>query len=208
LSEVLGIVNALRQDYWTGASYFEALVFAKDRVIVVRHGQCGSYLMRAGARMMSGWGRARIQTKLLIGRSPEELLNASEDNYAIPIAEIERVELKKIGVGAFVNIITREKKRGWAMQGLAGEEKTWFREYENLLRPVFNDRLVILKSYASVKAFALALPLIVGTCLLLWYFLSTPEGWVFAVVLLVMLVGAVVAGLLVQLYFNKQLREA
>jgi hypothetical protein len=206
-SEVLGIANVQRQEWLTGVSYFEALVLTKDRVIVVRNGEGGGVLMY-GSSTTLGRGRARVQTKRLIGRSPEELLNASEDNYAIPVSEIERVELKKFWGGAFINIITREKKRRWGADGLAGQEKTRFSEYEEVFRPVFPDRLTVSTRFASVKLLAVASPVIVGACWLFWFLFSAPGGWVFAVAIMIIMLVAVAVSLLFQRHFNKQFREA
>jgi hypothetical protein len=95
ISEVIGILNVLRQELLTGVSYYEALVLTKDLLIVVRHGEGGGVLLYGGRRGTLPFGKAKLLTKRLIGRSQEELLKDSKDNYAIPVSSIEKVELKK-----------------------------------------------------------------------------------------------------------------
>ena len=208
-SEVLGIVNVQRHEYWSGTSYFEALVLTRDRVIVVRNGVSGGILLYKQGSATLALGGARVLTKRLIGRSPEELLNTSKDNYAIPMSEIERVELKNIAWGTYINIITRGKKRRWTANGLAGQEKTRFSEYEEVFRPVFADKLTVssrFARFAKVKYLALLSPAIIMFCGIMWFLL--PGGWIAIVAILIMMLVGGVVGILLQHRFNKQLREA
>jgi len=206
-SEVIGILNVQRQEWLTGVSYYEALVLTKDLLIVVKHGEGGGILLYGGRRGTLPFGKAKVLTSRLIGHSPEELLNASKDNYAIPVSAIEKVELKKfMRRSASINITTSARKIHWLSNGLAGKEKTQFSEYEEVFRRVFADKLAVSTGYANAKVLALLTPLIVGICLLFALMLSVGH-WGFVVVLMAMILvpGAIVA--VVQRYYNKQLRE-
>ena len=140
MNEVIGIMGARRRG-WSVSQVFEALCLMEDRVIVARTAQGGLF----GGGAIPAWYKAASQEQKLVGLSAEQLLKASENNYDIPYSKIKRVELKKFGLGAFINIITDEKKYRWAARGIPGYEHPGIEDFEKILRPVFGDRLTVSK---------------------------------------------------------------
>ena len=141
---VLGVIGVHRTGGWTVSQIFEALILTDDRVIVVRTAKGGEFGWGVG-NVISAWYKAGAQEEKLAGLSPEELQNADEDNYNIPYSRIKKVELKKFGLGAFVNIITDDKKYKWAARGIPGQKHPRIGDFEKILQPIFADRLSVTK---------------------------------------------------------------
>lgn len=118
-NQVLGIIGVQRTGDWTFSQIFEALYLTGDKVIVVRTAKGGAFGWGVG-NAIAAWYRAGAQEEKLADLSPEELLNADENNYDIPYSRIRRVELKKFGWGAFINIITDETEYKWSARGIPG----------------------------------------------------------------------------------------
>jgi hypothetical protein len=83
----------------------------------------------------------------------DELFDADERNFAIPYSEITKVELEKKWNGTKLDIITNKKKHKWNVHGIIPEKspnfplhRSWkLEDYENMLRPVFGDKLSVKK---------------------------------------------------------------
>ena len=81
------------------------------------------------------------------------IIKAHKGNYAIPNSEITEVELKKFFRGTKLIIKTREKHRfflgigktNWYVDGYEGAWKDVGEKFENMLRPIFKERLVVKK---------------------------------------------------------------
>jgi hypothetical protein len=50
--------------------------------------------------------------------SVEDLLSADQNNFAISYDNIGKVELKKFGKGAFIDIIANRKRYHWNVRGI------------------------------------------------------------------------------------------
>jgi hypothetical protein len=142
--QVLGIIGVRRTGGWTVSQIFEALYLTDERVIVVRTAKGGAFGWGVG-NVIAAWYRAGAQEEKLAGLSPEQLLNAYENNYDIPYSRIKKVELKKFGLGAFINIVTDEKKYQWATRGIPGHKHPRIEDFEKILVPVFGDKLSVSK---------------------------------------------------------------
>jgi hypothetical protein len=74
--------------------------------------------------------------------SVEELLSADQNNFAISYDKIEKVELKKFGKGAFINITANGKKHHWTVRGIPSIKNPKIEDLENILRPIFQEKIV------------------------------------------------------------------
>ena len=142
MSETLGFISVMRRTGTT--NIFESLYLTKDKTIVLRMDK-GGFLGWGTGNAISAWYRANEQDKYLTKLSPNELPKLNEDDYVIPFSEITKVELKKYGRGAIINIITNEKKYGWFARGLPDKKKPKFDDYEKILETVFLEKLSVSK---------------------------------------------------------------
>ena len=106
MSEAPGIISVMRRTVDT--NIFESLYLTKDKVLVLRMSK-GGFLGWGTGNAILAWHRANDQDKYLAKISPDELPKLNEDDYIIPFSEITKVELKKYGRGAIINITTNEK---------------------------------------------------------------------------------------------------
>ena len=140
MSEAVGFISVHRNDLVS--HFFESLYFAEDKVIVLRIAKAG--FMKYGlGDVISGWYRARDQDKNLAKLPPEEALKSNENNYFIPFSEITKVELKKFGFGAILTILTNQKEYSWDARGLPDVSKPKFGDYEEVLRRIFSEKLMV-----------------------------------------------------------------
>ncbi len=142
MSEALGFISVMRRTVVT--NIFESLYLTKDKVVVLRMGK-GGFLGWGTGNAMLAWYKANDQDKHLAKLLPAELPKLNEDDYVVPFSEITKVELKKFGRGAIINIITNEKKYSWFARGLPDKKKPKFDDYEKILETVFLERLSVSK---------------------------------------------------------------
>ena len=142
MSETLGFISVMRRTGTT--NIFESLYLTKDKTIVLRMDK-GGFLGWGTGNAISAWYRANDQDAYLAKLSLDELPKLNEDDYIIPFSEITKVELKKYGRGAIINIITNEKKYGWFARGLPDKKKPKFDDYEKILETVFLEKLSVSK---------------------------------------------------------------
>ncbi len=140
MSEALGFIGVMRRTVVT--NIFESLYLTKDKVIVWRMGK-GGFLGWGTGNAILAWYRANDQDKYLAKLSPDELPKLNEDDYVVPFSEITKVELKKYGRGAIINMITNEKKFSWFARGLPDVKKPKFDDFEEILRRVFSEKLFV-----------------------------------------------------------------
>jgi len=154
--EVLGVVRAYRPAL--ARIIHETLYFTPDRTIVARlsggkGGVIGGLLGGAVGGAIGGvlqQREAKKKEEQYSKVSLESILKADKNNYAIPNSEITEVELKKSGKGTKLNIKTSQK-HGKSMYGetkwhvFEGAWKDVGQRYENMLRPIFKDRLIVKK---------------------------------------------------------------
>ena len=140
MDEALGFISVHRHDLVS--HIFESLYFTDEKVIVLRIAKAGSMKYGLGA-VISGWYRARNQDKNLAKLPPEEALKSNENNYFISFSEITQVELKKFGLGAIIKILTNKKEYSWDARGLPDLKKPKFDDYEEVLRRVFSEKLLV-----------------------------------------------------------------
>jgi hypothetical protein len=138
--KVLGIINVFRTIFFGRGTVLEELYLTADMVIVARIGG-GSLLIWP----LATWFRAGKKEEKLAEFSVGELLKADKNNFAIFNSEIRKVELKKHGLGAEINIITNEKKYEWYVRGIPGKKNAKIEDYEKILELVFPDKLSVSK---------------------------------------------------------------
>ncbi len=136
-SKPLGIMGVSRIVGWSRLQVYEALCFVNDKVVVVR--TATGFQMGWGAGdAVTGWYRAKAQEELLGDCSVEELLSADINNFAIAYDKIEKVELKKFGKGALINLFSEGKKYHWNVHRLSGSSK--FEDFQEFLQPLFGEK--------------------------------------------------------------------
>jgi hypothetical protein len=140
-SKTLGIIGVWRVVGWTRRQIFEALYFTSDKVIVAR--TATGFQMSWGAiDSIKGWNKAKEQEETMDDFSVEEILSSDQNNFAISYDKIEKVELKKFGKGAFINVIANGKKHHWNVRGIPGIKNFRIENLEKILRPIFQEKLV------------------------------------------------------------------
>ena len=137
----------------TGPRGREVLVFTPNRVFVARFPEGGR-----GARDAFGIALAVIDTlwashtrrksEERLMANLEEFLKADKSKFFISTSEIREVELKKrpsVHLLCDLKIITYGKHE-WCVEGLIPEKKdVKIEDYENMLRPIFGDKLSVKK---------------------------------------------------------------
>lgn len=144
MDEVLGIVGVRRTGGWTGSQIFEALCLTNGRIIVARTAKGGAFGWGVGDAA-AAWYKAGSMEQKLDNLSAQQLLKDNENNYDIPYSKIKKVELKKFGLGAFINIITDEKKYQWAARGIPGYKHPRIDDFKKILLPFFGEKLAVSK---------------------------------------------------------------
>ena len=140
-SKPLGIIGVWRVVGWARRQIYEALYFTSDKVIVAR--TATGFQMGWGAiDSIRGWNKAKEQEESMDAFSVEELLSSDQNNFAIAYDKIEKVELKKFGKGAFINVIANGKKYHWTVRGIPGIKNPTIEDLEKILRPIFPEKLV------------------------------------------------------------------
>ena len=108
MTEALGIIGVWRIMGWTRRQIYEALYFSNDKMIVVR--TATGFQMGWGALDSArGWYKAKDQEESMNDFSVEELLSADINNFSLSYDKIEKVELKKFGKGAFIDMFVNGK---------------------------------------------------------------------------------------------------
>ena len=144
--EVLGSIKVGRLTHMGYGSVNETVYFSPDRTVVARtSGAKGGVLFGAIGGAIEG---ARQQTeaqkkKEEYSKLPlEDILKADKNNYAVPNSEIIAVELKKDWRVISLNIKT-SKKYGETKWHIAELWKDAGEKYQNMLRPIFKDKLIV-----------------------------------------------------------------
>lgn len=140
--EVLGVIGVMRPAF--ARTIYETLFFTPDRVIVARtSGGLGAVFggIGAGIDAYRGGKKAEELGKL----SMESVLTADKHNYAVSNSEITKVELRKKWTGIKINIETKDETGKWTCIGIPEKKKVKIEDYENILRPVFGDKLSVKK---------------------------------------------------------------
>jgi hypothetical protein len=141
-SKPLGIIGVWRTTSWTRQQIYEALFFVGDKLVVAR--TATGFRMSWGViDSIKGWHKAEEQEKSIDNLSVEDLLSADQNNFAISYNKIEKVKLKKFGKGAFIDITANGKKHHWAVRGIPGIKNFKTEDLEKILRPIFQEKLVV-----------------------------------------------------------------
>ena len=163
--KVLGILRAKRSVFSIPPYVHEFLLFTPERVVVVRQSTKLLPYPTAGVHNVIGMLVEFLKTMRI-----EEILRSDKHNFAIANSEIKKVELTKwvIPRGFFemevyprgatgsdvvklekshgwieFSIITSEKKYQWKDLEIPGKRSTDFEDCENMLRPIFRDKLSV-----------------------------------------------------------------
>jgi hypothetical protein len=135
--KVLGVMGVSRIVGWSRLQVYEALCFESDKVIVVR--TATGFQMGWGAGdTVTGWNKAIEQEKHIGNLSVEELLSSDINNFVLTYDKIRKVELKKFGKGAFLNIYSEDKKYHWNLHRLSGSYKV--EDFITFLQSVFGEK--------------------------------------------------------------------
>ena len=149
MEKILGTQPLERQSFMK--RIFETLLVTSDRLIVAR--TKGSFMtggVVGALHYMDSAKEAKEKGEALTEASPESILNADKDNYAIPKAEIQKIEIRsRIGATLFHTTTTKEthkwflsaKEMGWTKSSIHEDIKN----LENILRPIFGDKLSVKK---------------------------------------------------------------
>jgi hypothetical protein len=140
-SKPLGIIGVWRVVGWTRRQIYETLYFASDKVIVARTAT-GFQMSWGVGDSIKGWHKAEKQEESMDNFSVEDLLSADQNNFAISYGNIGKVELKKFGKGAFIDIVANGKKYHWSVRGMPGIKNPKIEDLEKILRPIFQEKLV------------------------------------------------------------------
>ena len=151
--EVLGVQPLQRPAL--ARTITETLLITPDRMVVARTsggkgGAIGGLLGGAIGGAVGGVLQARDakkKTEQYSQISLESILKADKNNYAIPNAEIQKIEIKSRN--RFHITTTKEqhkwylspKEMGWTTSSIKEDIKN----LENILRPIFGDRLSVEK---------------------------------------------------------------
>ncbi len=129
----------------------ETLFVTPDRLIVAKtSGKGFGVMFGAGGALYDQLvteKKAKEKGEKLAEISPEDILKSDENNYAIPNADIQKIEVKS---RARFHITTTKKKHKWYLLAKKMEwTKTSIHEdienLENILRPIFGDKLSVKK---------------------------------------------------------------
>jgi hypothetical protein len=136
-SKQLGIMGVSRIVGWKRLQVYGALYFMSDKVLVIR--TATGFQMRYGVGdAIYGWHKSIEQEKRMVDLSVEELLSADINNFALTYEKIRKVELKKFGKGAFLDIYTADKKYHWNLHRLSGSYKV--EDFITFLQSVFGEK--------------------------------------------------------------------
>jgi len=146
--KVLGIIRVNRPAF--ARTITETLFFTPDRVIVARtSGGFGGMLfgvIGAGIEAAITARKGKKKEKEYLELSLESVLKADKNNFAIPNSEVTKIELKS---RRRFHITTSKKKHEWYAGPILPEEKgkkvRYPEDYEDILRPVFGDKLSVKK---------------------------------------------------------------
>jgi len=126
----------------------ETLFVTPDRIVVARTsgGLLGSAIGGAVGRVMQAQ-EAKKKTEQYSQISLESILKADKNNYAIPNADIQKIEIKSRN--RFHITTTKEqhkwylspKETGWTTSSIKEDIKN----LESILRPIFGDKLSVEK---------------------------------------------------------------
>jgi hypothetical protein len=146
--EVLATIGVHRTTHMGHVTIFETLFFTPYRTVVARKSSWkGGTLFGAIGGAIEATLQQREDKKKgeqYSMLSLEDIIKADKNNYAIPNSEITEVELQKYVRVTKINIKTGKKygETKWLAEGLwkdVGEK------YENMLRPIFKDNLIVKK---------------------------------------------------------------
>jgi len=164
--KVSGILRAKRSVFSIPPTVHEFLLFTPERVVVARK-STGLYpYPTAGVHA----NVSDLLVEFLKTMKVEDVLRSDKRNFAIPLSEIKKVELTKwvIPRGFFemevyprgatgsdvdklekshgwveLSIITSEKKYQWKDLEIPEKKPTEFGDCQNMLRPIFGDKLSV-----------------------------------------------------------------
>jgi hypothetical protein len=81
-------------------------------------------------------------------------LKADEKKFAIPNSEIEKVRLKKYGLGAIINITTSEKKYKWYARGIPIKKGAKIEYTRTYCGQFFQTNCLFQKSWLQIQSVA------------------------------------------------------
>jgi hypothetical protein len=133
----LGIMGVSRIVGWTRLQIFEALYFTNGKIVVARTAT-GIHWGWGAINAINGWRKAIEQEKRMVNLSVEEILCADINNFVLPYDKIQKVELKKFGKGAFLNVYYVDKKYHWNLHRLSGSYNA--EDFITFLQSLFGEK--------------------------------------------------------------------
>lgn len=136
----LGIIGVIRFVGWSRLQLYEALYFTDDKIIVARTAT-GFRLKFGAVDAITGYCLAKQQEETMERQSAEEVLHSDENNFTIPYNQIDEIELKRFLGMAKLKLTANGKKYSWDVRRIPHVEKYCIADVENILRPIFKERL-------------------------------------------------------------------
>ncbi|UCB60990.1 MAG: hypothetical protein JSW72_02745 [Candidatus Bathyarchaeota archaeon] len=150
-----------------GKIIHEKLIVTPNRTFVIRgwehHMQAGAYagstdIVSAIFALAEGaidahstaQSKKNMREREKHADTPEKLLKTDKNNFALLNSEIKQIELKKFLRVTRIHITTQRKKYKWNLhtytpKGIKTSIAAELNDYENMLRPVFRDKLSVKK---------------------------------------------------------------
>lgn len=153
--KVLGIIQGMGQAH--GKLITEVLFFTPYRMIVAETSSTGSWTAMLGVvpavidAVRSEKRRKKKEEEYL--ELPVEDILKGKNSFDVPYSEITKVELKKKWRGGLeikMEIMDEEIEGKtywgkWVAMGIPEKDKATIEDYENMLSPIFEDKLSVKK---------------------------------------------------------------
>jgi len=117
----LAVFGGIRMVGWARFELYESLYFIKDQLVVARNTE-----------------RKKESTADF---SPEQVLNADKNNFAVPYSQIETVKIGKQLRTIQIKVDAGDKKYTWNVKSMAGNEFLGFDDVKRVLQPIFGWKL-------------------------------------------------------------------
>jgi hypothetical protein len=136
----IGIIHA---GFGQLITYYD-LIFTPSRIVFSKTGRWGVWAIILGPiGMLMALNIRNKKQEELANESIVDILNLSEDNYAISYTDIKSIAIKKIMGGKKLEIITDKETKTFTLFGkkTAVPNKDQINEYENIIKRAIPDNI-------------------------------------------------------------------